>query len=512
MSGLSFIGSYSGIDQATIDKLMQVERQPLKLYNSRKTSITEQQNAWKDINTRLNSLFGKIEVLKSANTFMSMKATSTNEGSIGVSASDKAVAGKYMISVEQLATSTSIIGNEAKGPLKEGSFTIGGTKEDLERAFKEENDITEITGDNAAKFEEYQKARTITVAGGASLNDVAKEINAKSKDTGVSASVINGKMVLNNENTGDGEILLSDSVDKAGTLSGLGLKEITASNYQTIDGIKSFVDTDIDPNTKITGSVGKNAIFDINGVSVERTSNSVTDVIEGLTINLKEKSTSFVTVGLDNDKAEKAIQDFVDQYNSTMKFIEEKLAAGDPEVEGSAGTLSGDGTLMRLHSTLKNFVTSIIFDKTVDSKEYDGFNDASQLGITTKDRYGELQFDATKFRAALLDNPDKVKNFFFGVEQDEDGNDVETGFVAKVNGYIDSFISTKNGIIKNKNESYDKTLKDISKQIEAFEARMVIKEKVLIKKFTALDVAMMKAESQMEWLSGQINAMNGMKK
>ena len=63
-------------------------------------------------------------------------------------------------------------------------------------------------------------------------------------------------------------------------------------------------------------------------------------------------------------------------------------------------------------------------------------------------------------------------------------------------------------MIKSKNESLDRTLRDLNNQIDRFNDRMVRKEEYYTKMFTALDVAMMQAESQMSWLSSQITAMN----
>ena len=59
MAGINFIGSYSGIDRSMIDQLMEAEKMPLVQLSNKKTTITEKQNAWKDINTRLNSLLKK---------------------------------------------------------------------------------------------------------------------------------------------------------------------------------------------------------------------------------------------------------------------------------------------------------------------------------------------------------------------------------------------------------------------------------------------------------------------
>lgn len=116
MSGINFIGSYSGIDSSVIDQLMEVERLPLNQYNSKKTSITEEQNAWKDINTRLNNLYEKIKSLQASETFTSKKATSTNEDMVSISPKDNAAAGTYRINVKQLATNSSIIGGKINFP------------------------------------------------------------------------------------------------------------------------------------------------------------------------------------------------------------------------------------------------------------------------------------------------------------------------------------------------------------------------------------------------------------
>ena len=475
------MGSYSGIDRSTIDQLMEIERLPLKQYTTKKTSIGEQQNAWKDINTRLNNLFDKIKTLQSADTFTSKKATSTNEDMVSISPSKNAAEGTYKISVKQLATSISVIGRNKLSETildENGEFTKGGT-------------FTIKNPDGVA--------REVKISNGDSLRDLVDSINAVAKDdkdadikgTGITASIIDGKLVLTNEKTGEQNIELEDG--DVPILEDLGLEDIN------ID----YKDGTINDSRVIKG---QKAIFSINGVEVERDSNTVSDVVDGLSINLKKQhetgQSDTVTVGLDNTKAESAIREFINQYNSTMKFIEEKLAAGDPEVPGSAGTLSGDGGLMRLHASLRTFVTSRV------NGEGEGFRDISQLGVTTIDRFGQLQFDTTKFKEALAEDPQKVMDFFYG--EDEKGNEV--GFVTRINSYIDSFISKENGIIKSRNETYDKTIKDINKQIENFNIRMEKKEEQLIKKFTALDIAMMQAESQMTWLQGQIDAMNGIKR
>ncbi|MBC8590310.1 flagellar filament capping protein FliD [Wansuia hejianensis] len=476
MAGINFMGSYSGIDKSMIDDIMKAEKMPLVQLANKKTSITDKQNAWKDINTRLNSLYEKLKELEKQSTFTSKVATSTNDKIVTMNVGTGAPEGSYNIKVEQLATSTSIIGNKIEG-LVEGKFAKGTFAEDA---------FFTITNNEGKEI-------SIEVSDGDSLQSIAKKINdaltepveegKTGQNIGIKATIVDGRIVLTDEKTGERGITLHGAGE---TLEKLGL-----------DGFEG------------TTNNGVKAEFTINGVDVTSDSNKITDVIEGVTINLHKAHApgeeDTVTVSLDTEKATKAVQDFVDQYNSTMKFIEEKMAAGDPEVPGSRGTLSGDGALMRLHSSLRNMVTKAI------SSEEGVIKDISQLGVSTVDRYGQLHFDSTKLVNALAENPNKVIDFFKGEEGKE-------GYSSLINKQIDYYISNKKdehgrtGIIKSTMDSYDNVIKDLNRQIENFNERMERKEQYYIKVFTALDVAMMQAESQMSWLEGQINAMNGMTK
>lgn len=459
------MGSYSGIDKATIDKLMQVEKLPLNQLTSKKTDITAKQNAWKDVNTRLNSLFNAISALQSKDLYTSMVSKSSSDDVATISASENAAVGTYKINVEQLATNTNIIGDKV-GTIKSGSFFIKNHDADIAQ-------------------------RKVEVSSTDTIQDIANKINLLSKDsedgtekgTGIVASVIDNRLVLTDEATGQRTITLTNEDAGVDVVGSLGLKSATEIE-----------------------KLGKNARFTINGVLVDdRTTNSIDDIVEGLTFNLKKEGASTVTVSKDTEKLTKAVQAFVDQYNSTMTFIEEKLAAGTVTEEGNKGRgiLAGDSSLQRLQSTLRQMVTSQISNDDTEIK------DVSLLGVTSKDRYGKLVFDSSKLLEQLKKNPDNIKNFFSSKAEGADGKEIEIGFVSRLNQQINSFISSDKGIIKSKNESFDRTLRDLNKQIDRFNDRMIRKEEYYTKMFSALDVAMMQAESQMEWLNGQISAMNG---
>lgn len=453
---INFMGSYSGIDQTMIDQLMAIEKRPLVQMSERKTTMESQKNAWNDVRTRLNNLFEKIKVLQNSDTFSSMKATGSESATM--TTSKNSPEGVYEISVQQLATKTSVIGGKIVEASSDSTKALG-----LTGTFK-----LNTKGKDAKEIEivETDTVRTI-----------AEKINAVSKESGVRASIIDNRLVLNNLETGVKEIQLIEQPESA-ILNQLGLKD-------TSEVIK-----------------GKNAMFKVNGVSVEKESNSVKDVVEYTTINLTKAhaagSSDTITISKDTSKVEEAVKGFVDQYNSTMTFISDQLKAGSPDDGGEKrGTLASDGSLMRLQSSLRTMVTSSL------SNENTAIKDLSQLGVSTVDRFGQLTFDASKLKEKLEENPVEVQNFF--LSKNSEGKDI--GFVPKINSYIDSF-SSSTGIIKGKTDSFERSIKEVNKQVDAFTLRMERKEQYYISMFSKLDTAMMEAESQMGWLTSQISAIS----
>ena len=454
MASINFLGSYSGIDQTMIDQLMAIEKRPLIKLSEKKESIGTQKNAWNDVKSRLNNLFEKLKTLQSSETYTSKLASPGGSASLVVS--KNSAEGTYQIHVGQLATSTSINGGaipNASGDSSKvlglsGKFTINGSTE-----------IEVIATDTT---------RSIT-----------EKINLTSKSSGVRASIIDSKFVLNNIQTGNKAITLADDASNA-LLGNLGLGDTKTVN------------------------LGKNSLLTINGVDIERSSNSISDVLDYTSINLTKEHAvgQFDTINVtqDTSKSITAVKEFVAQYNSTLQFLSDQVNPGQVGVENSRGKLAGDGSLLRLQSTLRIMASSSIVNSTTE------VNNLSKLGITTIDRYGQLQLDESKLEGVLKADPEQVKNFF----SSKNALDENIGFVPQMNTYIESF-SSSSGIIKDKADSYEKALKDIAKQVVTFNARIEKKEQYYISMFSKLDTAMMKSESQLSWLSSQVSGMTSSK-
>jgi len=249
---------------------------------------------------------------------------------------------------------------------------------------------------------------------------------------------------------------------------------------------------------------GQSALFSINGIDIERSSNTISDAVEGLTLTLgaetAEGESEKLTVSNDTGATIAKVEAFIEQYNSTLAFMQEKSDAGDPETEGSGGTLAGDSTLQRMISTLRTTVSSAI--SGLDST----YSDASQIGITTVDKYGALQLDSSKLTAALEDDAEAVRNFF----HDTDSESQEIGLSAKLESYINSLIASGTGIVEVREDGLERSLETLSDRIDAFNDRMEMREAYYIRTFAKLDVALQQAESQMSWLTSQLGSLSGL--
>lgn len=487
MSSMNILGTYSGITMDTIDQLIAAEKSKGVKFTNQKTKIETEQNAWKDVNTRLDNLFKKLETLTKEETFQSrtVKSNVSGSGIISVSASKEAAEGQYNIQVKQLAESARLTGAQVSIENVESIHD----ELNLEGAFT-------FTVDGSKTYE-------IEITNEDSLKDIIDKINVKTNDSGIQASIVDTRLVLTNTNLGESTISVSSKVENA---DGELVDNISlASQLGFEDGKTAF-------------SEGQSAIFTINDIQVERNTNSINDVVEGMTFNLtsshKDGESEVITVAADTKKTEAAVKDFVDQYNSVMSFIDTQLDVGDPSADNNkVGALTGDGAVMRLQSTLRSLMT-----RNLEGNYSGDFKNIEDLGVTL-DRDGRATLDSAKFQEALQEDPANVARFFYNERTvttsvvNDDGETVskshkeKEGMSELLRNFIDTYISTSTtapGIISNKNTTFDRMLKDITEQIDVFNERVDRKRDRYIQQFTALDIAMMEAQSQMDYLYSQI--------
>lgn len=453
MAGIQIMGLASGIDvNGAIDQLLAIERLPLTRMAERKSIYRMQQDAWRDINTRLSALDNALTDLRLSSTFQGRTAVTSDPKVVTATANTQAIEGIYEVVVRETALAHRVAST--------GSIDADYTTSQDTTLF-----ITVGTGDDATT--------EINIAAGSDLKDIVKAIN--DSDAPVKATIIGGRLVLESAETGtDSTIGLSD-----GEESGL------------LQALKLMVDVEgvVKPNTI---QDARNATFSVNGIELTSQSNTIKDVVQGVTFTLLEDdSTAQVTVKPDIDAAVAKIKAFVDQYNSVMDFLREKtkVTMTDAGDISSVGTLQGDGTANRLRDALRFQTTSALASDL--GLEY---NQLAVLGITTN-KEGTLQIDETKLREALQEKPEAVTAFF---------NEKATNMKDFIKGYV----QYGSGILAEKQESIGRLMKDVDRQIERLEERVAYKEASLIRQFTALEKAMSAFQSQSDWLNQQINQLS----
>lgn len=475
ISSSSYMGQYTGITSDTIDQLLQSDELRKTVIQNKIDKINTKSQAWTDISTRLSNLTSKLDVLQDEATYQTKKVTSSDDTIATISGTSDSMEGSYDLVVKQLATASKITGGVV-------SKADGTTKISTKDALGYSGKLTITNG--ATDGSDAALTVEIDVKATDSLKDIANAINnAKdpsdstgTKGAGLKATIVNNQLVVSSEEMGDRTLTIGGDLKDS-----LGF-----ANSQT--------------------TRGQNAKFTLDGIEMERNSNSPTDVVDGVTLNFKKADASkTITLGLtnDTDKELSAVKDFVSQYNSVMSFLSEKMDVGDPsKSDNTTGALAGDSTLISLQSKLQSTV--------LGGKSVNGVS-ASTLGLSV-DRNGTLSLDEAKFKAQLAKNPNAVKDFFFKDTSTKYATEkTGTGYTADFKAVLDRYTSTKSGsegVISLRKSSYQSEIKDYNKQIERITEQIATKRARYVTMFTNLDTAIGNLQSQFSYFQSQNSSSN----
>ena len=470
------MGQYTGITSDTIDQLLQSDELRKTVIQNKIDKINTKSQAWTDISTRLSNLTSKLDALQDEATYQTKKVASSDDTIATISGTSDSLEGSYDLVVKQLATASKITGGVVS---KADGTTKISTKDALGYSGK-------LTITNASADGSESKTIELDIKATDSLKDIANAINnAKdpsdstgTKGAGLKATIVNNQLVVTSEEMGDRSLSIGGALKDS-----LGFGD-----------------------SEVKKTVGQNAKFTLDGIEMERNTNTPTDVVDGVTFTLKKADpTKTITLGLtnDTDKELSAVKDFVSQYNSVMSFLSEKMDVGDPsKSDNTTGALAGDSTLISLQSKLQSTV--------LGGKSVNGVS-ASTLGLSV-DRNGTLSLDETKFKAQLAKDPNSVKDFFFKDTSNKYSTEkTGTGYTADFKAVLDRYTSTKSGsegVISLRKSSYQSEIKDYNKQIERITEQIATKRARYVTMFTNLDTAIGNLQSQFSYFQSQNSSSN----
>ena len=393
--GISSPGIGSGLDvNSIVTSLMAIEQKPLTAVNTQKTAYQSQISAYGSLTSSLSTFQTAVSALSSASSFNAQTVTSGNTSVFTATADGTATLGNYAVTVNQLAQSQKLsftgTANIADS-IGTGNLTISfGT-------FTPATTTQPITGNtftpNAAKSDV-----NITIdSSNNTLTGVRDAIN--SANASVSATIVNdgvsNHLVITSKDTGEINTLKITTSDNDGNnTDSAGLSQLAYDPTASVGSGKNMSQL----------QVAKNSILNIDGMNVVKASNTVTDAINGVTLNLLSTSTIAAGLGVtsNTDVVKTSVNSFVNAYNALDTSLR-SLTNYDP-TGANSGPLLGDATTRSIISQIKNVMT-----KAVNSGG--AFSSLTQIGVSFQ-ATGKLALDSTKLTSALASNFRDIASLF----------------------------------------------------------------------------------------------------
>ena len=327
---------------------------------------------------------------------------------------------------------------------------------------------------------------TIQVKANATASEVAAAINGTGAAP-VSASVIkdaagNERLILSARKTGQAS---------AFTVSASGL----AAGQMTEDTTYRKTGATLDAQYRLNGS---------NTVLTSPT-NDIENAVPGVRLTLKSVTGNQfigVTVGApaqDLETVKTKVKAFVDAYNAVVsstrsKISEKTVADASTSADAAKGQLFGDTGLLSMLSSLRVRMGERVTGDLNDLADL-GIAVPKATGAATQDaRDGKLAIDDEKLTAALTADATKVKETF-------------ASFADALGTYINTQTGTT-GVLDGRARAADGDIKRIDAQVARAEERLEAKEKRLKAQFAAMESALLNAQSQGAWLSGQLASLS----
>ena len=387
---INFTGLGNGTDfNQLIEGLVDVEMQRVTRLETWKSSWETKNEQFKSLNTQMLSLKTTLEGFDTMNEFLSKTVNSADTSLLTATADSDAQEATHSIEVGQMAATDTHI--TASGV---SSLSSSITSTDTSFTFSYAGESYTLNNINA----------------GMTLEGFVNLINnhADSRDL-IRASTIFDGSVYHLQLSG-----LDQGADNQLVISSAGDIIFNASDFnQTQEAQNSQI--------KINGfpSAG--------GGWIERSSNVIDDVIEGVTLNLKDSepgSTVQLTVATDEDSIKDNVVNFINAVNTVRAQI---LAITDVDEDGEGSILTGNYGVDIISQNLKNITAGIglgFAHWDAETATGDQFSALSQIGITTdaeegSTTYGLLKIDDEAFEAAMETDPDAVARLFSAYYQGE---------------------------------------------------------------------------------------------
>lgn len=474
IGSINSAGIGSGLDVSSIiTSLMAVESLPLNRLQTQASSFNSALSTLGKLQSNFSGLKDKSSALTDNTLWTQTKATVSDESVLKVSTGTNASAGSFSMQVRSLATTQTV----ASSAFADSAAALGGGSLTIE--------LGAYDGSGSFSAKNGSSAVSISIdPSSSSLAQVRDKINAA--NAGVLASIVsdaNGaRLTLRSRETGADNAFRISATESTG--DGNAATGLSALAYDAADAGSPMART----------ALAANADLSINGIDISSASNTLDNVVDGLSVTLSKASSTPVNVVLanDTDAIKSAITDFVSAFNTTASFIRSQTAYNaDSKV---AGALQGDQSILSLQSQLRG----VINQASTASASYSRLSD---IGITMG-ADGTLGINNTKLENAM-GNLGELRSLLAG-----DGSSTEsTGFVRRFKNLATAALGS-DGMFTSRTDSLKSRLTSNSKSQDAMTLRLETVQARLQQQYSSLDTKMASLSGLSTYMTQQINLLN----
>jgi flagellar hook-associated protein 2 len=436
---ITFSGLATGINTSElIDALVGVEHRPIDLLQNQQSELESKLSLFNDLNSKLAAVKTATEKLSTSSRFLVKKASSSNEAVVVATVGSNAAAGSHSVTVGTLAraaTQASANFSSSTSNVRQGTLaiTVGTT-------------VTNITVDGTNNTLDGLKS-AINGSGAAVIASI------------VQVDATNYRLVVTGKNTGTANAV---TIDESGLTTGT-------------DPLPGFTVTQAATDASLT----------VDGIAIARSTNVVSDVITGVTLDLKSLSAAEVQVTIANDTGaiKTQINDFVKAYNDVQSFIHEQSKYNSES--RTAGPLIADFTVQ----TVKNFLRTALGAAVPGSP-----STLTEIGIKTGTD-DSLTVDDTKLTNALANNLTQVSAIFV---------DVTNGVAQKMLNSISDLTAAGDGILTARIDGAQGNIDALGDQIAKKETALELFRDGMVRRFASLESLVSQMKAQGSYLSQQL--------
>lgn len=473
---ISSTGIGSNLDVKTIvSQLMATEQGTTTALNNKQTSFNAKLSAIGTLKSALSTLQQSAQTLNLSSTFSTVTASVADTTALNASVTSATSAGSYNIEVQSLAQSQKLLStgyDNKTDVVGSGTLTIDvGT-------YSSAGSPPVTFSANSAVAQQ-----TITIdSSNNTLEGIRDAIN--NANGAVTATIINDgskyRLALTSKDSGAANAVKIGVAESGGA----GLAQLA------YDGTTGGGASNLTQNV-----AAQNAVIKVDGVSITKSSNTITDAIQGVTLNLTKAMASGTTTKLtlthDTAAASTAIHSFVDSYNAVNKLIADSTAYN--VATGTGSVLTGDSTLRTIQNQLRNALSNVIPGAP------NGLAALSDAGVSFQTD-GSLAINATKLAAALAD-PQKDMSRLFTTSADG-----TIGFGSRINTLVSNMIFGKTATLNGRIDGINTSIKTIQNRLAAESIRLQAVQKQYNAQFSALDTMVASMTKTSTFLTQQLAA------